>query len=266
VTEVPEDEREVTIPAGPFLMGRPDGDLFADPREQPARVVVVPAFAIDVHPTSNRRYREFVAAGGYLDEALWSPDGWRWAQRSGVTAPLSFDSEQLAGDDQPVGGVSWYEAQAFATWAGRRLPTSAEWEKAARGEDGRTFPWGDALPHSGLCNFNNKRNTTAPLGTYPDGASPYGLHDMAGNVNNWVQDVYWAEFGRWCAAGNHDQAPLLDLGLAKTLGVDSGERVDRGGGYLTHFSRFEVLSTTYPLGWPPESRQPWHGFRTARSL
>ncbi len=261
-----DDTVEAVIAAGPFLMGRPACDLFADPVEQPARIVTLSAFAIDVYPVTNRRYRAFVAAQGYERPELWSAEGWRWVQREQVRQPRSFERADLAGEDQPVCGISWYEAAAFAAFEGRRLPTSAEWERAARGLDGRRFPWGDQLPSPSRCNYDGLLERTAPVGSYPRGVSPCGLHDCAGNVNNWVADVYWSGFGAWCVEQGLLHDPCLTEALATRLGRDPRERTDRGGGFLTASARFEVLATTFPLGWPASSRELWHGARTARSL
>jgi formylglycine-generating enzyme required for sulfatase activity len=261
------DEAEALIPAGPFLMGRSQGDLFAADEERPARIVTLSAFAIDRYPVTNRRYREFVLAGGYRNSDWWCRDGWIWLQQSGVDQPPSLVRADLAADDQPVSGLCWYEAKAFCRWAGRRLPTSAEWERAARGLDGRIYPWGDApLPDSRTCNFDGNVGRPTPVDRYPLGKSPCGLFDMAGNVNNWVEDVYWPGFGAWCLKNGRLHDPVLDDPLAEELHVPTGRRTDRGGGFLTGFSCFEVLATTRPLGWEPDSREPWHGFRTARSL
>lgn len=262
-----DDEAEVTIPAGPFPMGRRESDLFASAVEQPLRTVTLTrAFALDAHPVSNRRYRLFVDAGGYRQPRFWSRDGWRWLQETGLEGPRSFEHAYLAEDTQPVCGVSWHEAQAFCAFVARRLPTSAEWERAARGGDERLFPWGDALPRRDLCNFNDDLGRTSVLGRYPAGVAPCGAFDMAGNVNNWVEDVDWPEFGAWCVREDRLTDPVLDEALATELGVDPSRRTDRGGGFLTAFERFEVVGATYPLGWAATQRELWHGFRTARFL
>jgi formylglycine-generating enzyme required for sulfatase activity len=262
----PDDLAQVEVPAGPFLMGRWTRDLFARSEEKPSRIVTLDAFAIDVHPVTNRRYRAFVDSGGYDKSKWWSRDGWRWLQSSRVRGPASMDKALLANDDQPVCGVSWHEADAFCRFVGRRLPTSAEWERAARGQDGRRYPWGDALPDRWRCNFDDRRGSTSPIGSYPAGVSPAGIHDAAGNVNNWVQDVYWTGFGAWCEREDRLKNPVLDEPLAVRLGIPLDRRMDRGGGYLTTNSMHEVLATTCPLGWDSGSRELWHGFRTARSL
>jgi formylglycine-generating enzyme required for sulfatase activity len=171
------------------------------------------------------------------------------------------------GPDQPAAGVSWYEADAYARWAGRHLPTDAEWEKAARGTDGRRYPWGDAWPTPDRANFATIVGRTTPVGLYPAGVSPYGCHDMAGNVNNWTADWYWPDFGRYCAANGLLADPCLDDGLKGRLHLgDVGEKVDRGGGFATARECQEVLGCTRKVYWPPAERQPWNGFRTAKGV
>lgn len=168
----------VFVPAGGFLMGSDDPN--AEPDEKPRRKVFLPAFYIEQLEVTNRRYREFKKDHRY-------PPG---------------------EDDLPVTFVLKHEAEAFCRWAGRRLPTSAEWEKAARGTDGRIYPWGNEfradysnisrLPKSASANGTNCALPAAtgsskgkmPGGSSPKGASPYSCHDMAGNVWEWVSDVW----------------------------------------------------------------------------
>ena len=144
----------VRVPAGPFLMGLPDDDLLAEDHEKPRRAVELPAFWVDVYPVTNARFARFVAAGGYDDAGWWSAEGWAWREASGVRRPACWGRPGWDGREQPAAGVSWYEADAYARWAGRRLPTDAEWEKAARGADGRRYPWGDDWPSAAVANFD----------------------------------------------------------------------------------------------------------------
>ncbi|MGH2619751.1 MAG: formylglycine-generating enzyme family protein, partial [Anaerolineales bacterium] len=173
-TEAPAPAGMVFVPAGPFEMGSNSGDN----SERPVHTVTLDAFWIDRTEVTNAMYEMCVNAG-----ACESP---------GRTE--SYSRSSYHGDSQfanyPVIFVSWYDAKASCEWAGRRLPTEAEWEKAARGKDGRTFPWGNASPDANLLNFDLDVGDTTETGEYPAGASPYGALDMAGNVWEWVNDWY----------------------------------------------------------------------------
>jgi formylglycine-generating enzyme required for sulfatase activity len=262
----------VLVPAGPFIMGLADGDFLAEEHEKPRREVYLSAYWIDLYPVTNARFGQFLKADGYADKAWWLAAGWEWRERHRIRQPLQWGKAGWDGPDQPVAGVSWYEADAYARWAGRRLPTDAEWEKAARGGDGRRYPWGDDWPTAAVANFADGVGRTTPVGLYPDGASPYGCHDMAGNVNNWVSDWYLPAFGHVCAEENLLRDPHLDDPFQ--FAVEMGEaarafnfkyKVDRGGGYATPREHHEILSCTRKVFWPPGSREPWNGFRTAMS-
>ncbi|OGP59482.1 MAG: hypothetical protein A2V67_10775 [Deltaproteobacteria bacterium RBG_13_61_14] len=138
--------------------------------EEPAHRVSLDAFYIDKFEVTQGEYKECVRAGSCKDNKKY--DG-------------------FTGDRQPVVGVTWNQAKAYCEWAGKRLPTEAEWEKAARGTDGRMYPWGNQKASCELANYDDcKMEKTWPVGTKPDGASPYGALDMAGNVWEWVADWY----------------------------------------------------------------------------
>jgi formylglycine-generating enzyme required for sulfatase activity len=167
----------VTIPAGEFLMGNPEGKGRAD--EWPQRSVHLDEFAIDQVEVTNERYLAFVATTGHRSPP--NPYG---------TGPLSSAKgiEQL-----PVVQITWYDAKAYCSWSKKRLPTEAEWEKAARGTDGRLFPWGNKPATSKRANFDREweeEKTLHPVGSLQDGDSPYGVKDMSGNAREWVQDWY----------------------------------------------------------------------------
>jgi gamma-glutamyl hercynylcysteine S-oxide synthase len=192
---------EVEVPAGPFLMGT-SAEPWALDNERPAHQVDVGSFCIDTTPVTNARYAEFIAAGGYDQEQWWSQAGWDHRQGAGLTAPAFWQREgsqwlrrrfgiiepvPLA---EPVMHVCWYEADAFARWAGRRLPTEAEWEKAARFDPaaGRTmrYPWGDDDPSPALANLGQRYLQPAPAGSYPGGAAPCGARQLIGDVWEWT--------------------------------------------------------------------------------
>ena len=169
-----DDPNMVYIPGGEFLLGADGGPE----NESPAQTIFVDAFNIDKYPVTNAQYKEFVDATGHRIPRHWK------------------DGQIPEGkDDHPVVWVSWEDAAAYASWAGKRLPTEVEWEKAARGEDGLKYAWGDAFD-SAKCNSREAAlKDTNPVGVYPDGASPYGAEEMCGNVWEWTADWYQAYRG-----------------------------------------------------------------------
>jgi formylglycine-generating enzyme required for sulfatase activity len=265
VMEHPRDGSPmVLVPEGPFTMGLPDNDLLAEDHEKPTREIVLSAFWIDIYPVTNTRFRAFMEAGGYDDEKLWTKEGWEWKTKQRIRQPLQWNKGGFDGADQPVAGVSWFEADAYARFVGRRLPSDAEWEKAARGSDARRYPWGEDWPNSRICNFAMKIGRTTPVGLYPEGVSPYGCHDMAGNVNNWTDDWFWPPFGRFCVQNGLLNNPRLDDEFWARMGVSPiTHKIDRGGGFATPMEFHEVLSCTRKVSWVPGTREPWNGFRTA---
>ncbi len=183
-----------------------DLEAWALDNERPAHRVGVPAFFLDTAPVTNAAYAEFVTAGGYADERFWHPDGWAHLRAAGWDAPqfwrregatwvvrrFGVDAELVP--DQPVQHVCWYEADAYARWAGRRLPTETEWEKAARHDPAtgrsRRYPWGDDEPTPALANLGGRHLGPAAVGAYPAGASPLGVHQLIGDVWEWTSSDF----------------------------------------------------------------------------
>ena len=164
----------VSIPGGDFLMGSdPARDIHLFEDELPQLKLYLPSFRISRFSITNAQYKLFVDATEHRSPSHWS---------NGEIPP--------AKDKHPVVNVSWRDATAFCEWAGVRLPTEAEWEKVARGRDGRLYPWGDTPPTQERCNFDSHVNATSAVGNYPAGASPYGALDMAGNVWEWTASVW----------------------------------------------------------------------------
>jgi formylglycine-generating enzyme required for sulfatase activity len=167
---------QVFIPEGTFRMG--GLDVHASANEKPAHNVTLSAFWMDQLEVTNGMYALCVAAG-----ACEPPHLLKSQRRLDYYNNPEFK-------DYPVSYVTWGQATSYCTWAGRRLPTEAEWERAARGDDFRTFPWGEDKPDATLANFNFMVGDTTRVGTYAAGASPYGVMDMAGNVAEWVNDFF----------------------------------------------------------------------------
>lgn len=167
----------VKIPSGSFIRGSHENAGRAD--ERPRRTIHVDTFLIDKHEVTNAQYLNFIAATGHKEPLNVYGDG------------SLFQVKDVA--RLPVVQVTWHDAADYCQWVGKRLPSEAEWEKAARGPDGRRYPWGDEVPSSQRVNFNREwiaARTLRPVGALPGGASPYGVHEMSGNVREWVQDWY----------------------------------------------------------------------------
>jgi formylglycine-generating enzyme required for sulfatase activity len=177
----------VTIPADWFLMGSdPHRDKDAQEDEQPQHRVYLPTFQIARVPVTVEQFAAFVRATDHRTTAEEAGREYTWFQPHGRGSQVGKDKAQ-----HPVTCVSWDDAQAFCRWAKVRLPTEAEWEKAARGTDGQLFPWGDEPPDPEWCNFADSQiHDTTPVGSYPRGASPYGVLDMTDNVWEWCSSLW----------------------------------------------------------------------------
>lgn len=170
-------EAMATVPAGDFT--RDD-----------ATTMTLVAFTMARYEVTNAQYQAFMDAGGYATQDYWSEAGWAWRQDRERQQPSYWEIESLHDPRQPVVGVSWYEAEAYCHWAGEMLPTESQWDKACRGSDGRVFPWGDA-PLSPVSAAPEQTPAFIPLpgGSIPESQSPYGIHDLAGNVSEWTNSL-----------------------------------------------------------------------------
>jgi DNA polymerase III delta prime subunit len=145
-------------------------------------------YFIDIYPVTNSQFEKFVKAGGYQNQACWTEEGWKWLQENRVSEPKFWFDSKWNQPEHPVVGVSFFEAEAYASWAGKRLPTEKEWERAARGTDGRQYPWGDTFDQERCNTSESGIGGTTRVTRYPNGVSPIGCYDMAGNIWEWTSD------------------------------------------------------------------------------
>jgi formylglycine-generating enzyme required for sulfatase activity len=228
-------------------------------RELPRHRVTLDGFYIDRYETTNALFERFARATGHRTTAESAGSGWasqqkdgKWQllQVSGATWRAPNGPGTAAGSDHPVVQVSWLDADAYCKWAGKRLPTEAEWEKATRGTDGRRYPWGENWD-SARANGKMAVRTTRPVGSYPGGVSPYDAHDMAGNVAEWVADWFDAAYYQRSAEKNPS-------------GPSSGQyRVLRGGAWDSHPISLRSADRSYDT---PDARNTDRGFRCARGV
>ncbi|USX52426.1 ergothioneine biosynthesis protein EgtB [Lentzea sp. HUAS12] len=257
---------EVFIPGGPFEMGTSDEPWALD-NERPAHAVHVDSFFIDTTPVTNAEYAQFILAGGYDDRRLWMDEGWEHRTTAKLVAPRFWQREENSFvrtafgvtepivPDEPVVHVCFHEAQAYATWAGKRLPTEAEWEKAARFDTAsgktRRYPWGDEEPTEEHANLNQRHLRPAPVGAYPAGASPAGVHQLIGDVWEWTS----SDFGPY---PGFEVFPYKEYSEV-FFGPDY--KVLRGGSFGTDRS---AIRSTFRNWDYPIRRQIFAGFRCAR--
>jgi iron(II)-dependent oxidoreductase len=260
-------EEMVYVPGGTFIMGTDDRAWALD-NERSAHEVEVPGFYLDTTPVTNRAYLEFVEYGGYERKELWDPEGWEWREEELISAPKhwyqrephSWWTQRFGFDeplrvDAPVAHVSWYEADAYARWAGKRLPTEAEWEKAASWDPTtgtkRLYPWGDEPPGGARANLDQLAFGPAEVGAYPAGTSAYGSLGMIGDVWEWTA----SEFS---AYPDFESFPYREY---SEIFFDKGYKVLRGGSWAT---RPAAIRNTFRNWDFPIRRQLFVGFRCAK--
>ena len=287
---VPQDVGEmVRIPAGEFIMGSDKIDVGKKAEEygsskpwyldeHPRHKVKLPAYYIDKYEVTNAQYREFVVKTDYWVPEAWKDNGYLLAPEVLAIADLptlrrlatdtfhldmdtrvmgrealikAIGVQQAKHDKLPVTDVNWFNAHDYCTWVGKRMPTEAEWEKAARGTDGREYPWGNDFDKTRLNGGGQDWEFgVAPVGSYPSGASPYGVMDMAGNVMEWVRDWYEPY------PGSTDK----DDSFGKK------NKVVRGGGWggVGHYALSQFYRAAYRFFMRPDSQYADIGFRCAK--
>nr|WSW65064.1 ergothioneine biosynthesis protein EgtB [Streptomyces sp. NBC_00995] len=263
-TDIPAPE--VLVPGGPFIMGT-STEPWALDNERPAHRREVPGFFLDSTPVTCGAYRAFIEDGGYTEPRWWQPEGWAMVREHGLTAPLfwhrdagqwlrrRFGVTEPVPADEPVLHVSWYEADAYARWAGRRLPTEAEWEKAARHDPAsgrsRRYPWGDEDPTPERANLGQRHLRPAPAGAYAAGRAPSGAGQLIGDVWEWTSSDFLPYPGF---------APFPYREYSEVF-FGPEHKVLRGGSFAVDAVACRGTFRNWDL---PVRRQIFAGFRTAR--
>lgn len=267
-TLAPAPGEMVRVPGGRFPLGTDDRSAAYD-NERPTHQREVAPFEIGAHPVTNGEYAAFVEAGGYRDRSVWSTEGWAWKLEKGLEAPLYWsrgedghterfmDRTEALDHLKPVVHVCFWEAEAYATWAGLRLPTEAEWEIAASWSPGalqkRIYPWGDEPPTLDRANLDAATFGTTRIGSYPRGVSGYGCWDMLGNVWEWTSSTFQPYPG-------YSTFPYPEY---SEVFFGDEHRVLRGGSWAT---RPGAIRNTFRNWDYPIRRQIFSGFRCARDV
>ncbi len=241
----------IHIPAGEFDMGNDSIDALDN--ERPMHRVYLEGYWIDRYPVTCGQYGAFIETRGYENPHWWSQAGWEWLQTEQVKQPLYWCDDPVW-NNHPVYGVSWYEAEAYSRFVGKRLPTEAEWEKAAtwdgKANRCRIYPWGEEEPTLEHCNHDNVIEKTTPVDAYPAQASAYGMYDALGNVWEWTASWFNGYPG-------FQSYPYV--GYSQVY-FDNQHRVLKGGSWATgHW----VLRSSFRNWYYPSVRQIFAGFRCA---
>jgi iron(II)-dependent oxidoreductase len=256
--------KDVAVPGATFELGASKSEPFVFDNEKWAHPVVVRPFRIGSTPVTNAQFQAFVDSGGYLRRELWSARGWDWRRRARIESPLFWLKDERGWCERlfdeiaplrpwnPVACVGWWEAEAFCKWAGRRLPTEAEWEMAASldPETGvkRRFPWGDAPPVPEQANLDHRAGGTVDVRALPAGDSAVGCRQMIGNVWEWVADPFGPYPGFVCDPYKEYSQPYFGT-----------KRVLKGGCWST---RGRLIRNTWRNFYMPQRRNIFAGFRT----
>jgi iron(II)-dependent oxidoreductase len=252
---------DAAVPAARILLGATPGDGFVFDNEKWAHPVDVPAFRMARAPVTNEEYARFVDAGGYEQRRFWSEAGWLWRARADATHPVywesaggewrvrAYDRLEPLRPHRPVIHVCWYEAEAYCNWAGRRLPSEAEWELAASTPAKRRFPWGDDAPSGRHANLDGRLGGPVDVASFPDGDAACGCRQMIGNVWEWTSSDFQPYPGFVADPYKEYSQPWFA----------SPHKVLRGGCWAT---RARLLRNTWRNFYPPDRRDVLAGFRT----
>ncbi len=260
---------DVRVPGGTFQLGSAPGEPFVFDNEKWAHPVELSPFSIARAPVTQAQFAEFVEDGGYRRRELWSEPGWRWREAAGAERPVywekgregwarrEFERWVPLEPHRPMVNACWFEAEAWCRWAGRRLPTEAEWEAAAAGERGadgrlgptkRRFPWGDAAPTLARGHLDARAMEPIDVAALPEGDSAFGCRQMIGNVWEWTASDFLPYPGFVADPYRDYSQPWF--GTHKVL---------RGGSFATPA---RLLRNTWRNFYTPDRRDPWAGFRT----
>jgi gamma-glutamyl hercynylcysteine S-oxide synthase len=263
---------DVPVAGTHYFLGGAPSEGFVFDNEKWAHRLYVPSFRIARAPVTNEQYAKFVEGGGYGNRALWSESGWTWRMRAAADHPVywerqgaewrvrRYDSLAPLAPHQPVVHVSWYEADAYCRWAGRRLPSEAEWELAASTPEKRRFPWGDRMPSAddsdaappGVCNLDGRFGGPVDVAAFPAGDSAYGCRQMIGNVWEWTASDFRPFPGFVADPYAEYSEPWFG----------SPHKVLRGGCWAT---RARLLRNTWRNFYPADRRDVLAGFRTCEA-
>jgi formylglycine-generating enzyme required for sulfatase activity len=220
---LPDLDAMVEVPVGEFIY-------------QDGKTQIKKSFMIDVYPVTNQQFEKFIEAGGYQKDRYWIRRGQEWRKAESINMPRYWEDGDWNQSERPVVGVNLYEALAYSKWAGKRLPTEKEWQRAASGTDGREYPWGNDFDKERCNTLESSILNTTPVTCYPDGISPAGCYDISGNVCEWT---------------------------ASWLGDNENSRVIRGGSCIDGQGFARCSGRNFV---PPNSRKNNVGFRCAKDL
>ena len=254
------EQADVEIPGGTYALGAREDGSFVFDNEKWSHEIAIEPFRMANAPVTNGEFLAFVEDGGYGSRRIWGKHGWEWRRREGATHPLfwrksdsgwlgsKFGEEFPLAPNDPVVHINWYEARAYCKWAGRRLPTEAEWELAASGYEKRRFPWGDEFPTPERANLDWSHTGVVDVSAYPEGDSVFGCRGMIGNIWEWTDSTLHTYPGFTVDPYKEYSEPYFGQ-----------KRVLRGGGFA---SRSKLVRNTWRNFFMLHRRNIVAGFRT----